>query len=406
MGPAVDGTKAPSIRRLLYVITSLDYGGAEALVVQLALQFRLRGWRVGVVSMIQPQAYEVDLKAAGVEVFSLGMRRGSPDPRGVTRLAGIYRSFKPDVVHAHMVHANILARLARALMPVPALICTAHNINEGGRHFYYAYQFTDWLSEFTTNVSQNAVERYIELRALRSEKSGYIPNGVDLTRFARDDHARRRLRESLGVGDEFVWLAVGRLTEQKDYPNMLEAVALTQSSSRVLIVGDGELRQEITERAQQLDLDQRVTFLGVRSDVSLLMSAADAYLLSSAWEGLPMVLLEAAATCLPAVATDVGGVSEIVQPGSGLLVASRDAQALADAMLEMESYTEAQRAGMGESARATALNVFDMTKVADRWQALFEEALVNAAGKRTRRASVGRLTVDPVGGVDGGAAPE
>lgn len=381
-------------RRILYVITSLDFGGAETLVVQLAKQFSKKGWKVGVVSMIPPKAYQAELEASGVMVYSLGMRRGWPDPRGITRLAGIYKSFAPHIVHAHMVHANILSRLTRLITPVPALICTAHNISEGGRRLYYAYQFTDFLSEFTTNVSEKAVARYIELGALRPEKSGYIPNGVDLARFAHDDLARFTTRKSLCLGDEFMWLTVGRITKQKDFPNLLEAVALVPSTSRVFIVGHGELSDDMQDRARHLGLLDRVTFLGIRSDVNHLMSAADGFVLSSAWEGLPMVLLEAAATGLPAVATDVGGVAEIVQPGLGTLVRPNDPEALAKGMIEMEDLEPIERASMGLRARARALGVFDLAKVTDQWEALFERALTNSRGRRLRRASRSLLTAE------------
>lgn len=374
-------------RKLLYVITSLYRGGAESLVVELATRAKTNGWTVGVVSMLEPEAYEADLRAAGVEVTSLGMRRGVPDPRGLARLAQVYRTFRPDVVHAHMVHANILARAARLLSPVPLLVSTAHNISEGGRMHYLLYRFTDWLSEFTTNVSHAAVQRYIELGAMRPGKSGYVPNGVSLERFARSDDARRRLRAELGAGNEFVWLTVGRITEQKDYPNLFRALVAGSSGSRLWLVGDGELRAQCEALVTELGLQGRVSFLGLRSDVSDLMSAADGFVLGSAWEGLPMVLLEAAASELPAVATDVGGVSEIVRPGIGYLVPPRDPQALGQAMRAVESTTVAERAAMGRGAREAVIETFDITRVVGRWEGLFELGLAAGVGRRRRRAS-------------------
>lgn len=382
-------------RRILYVVTSLDFGGAEALVAQLATQFSRKGWKVGVVSMIPPRAYQETLEDAGVTVYSLGLQRGKPDPRGIMRLAAVYKAFRPDVVHAHMVHANILSRIARLIAPVPVLICTAHNINEGGRYLYYAYQLTDFLAEFTTNVSEKAVERYLDLGAIRRRKGGYIPNGVDLTRYVQDSAIRSRARQDLGLDDEFVWLTVGRLTRQKDYPNLLEAVARVPTGSRVLIVGDGELAEAIRGYTGDLGLSNRVTFLGIRSDVNELMCAADGFVLSSAWEGLPMVLLEAAAACLPAVATDVGGVAEIVQPGLGVLVPPNDPEGLAKGMIAMESLDSGEKNAMGLRARERAMGVFDMTRVADQWETLFERAIVNSDYKRRRLASRGQLSTEP-----------
>lgn len=107
-----------------------------------------------------------------------------------------------------------------------------------------------------------------------------------------------------------------------------------------------------------------------------------------------MVLLEAAATGLPAVATDVGGVAEIVQPGLGTLVRPNDPEALAKGMIEMEDLEPIERASMGLRARARALGVFDLAKVTDQWEALFERALTNSRGRRLRRASRSLLTAE------------
>lgn len=375
-----------TVGRLLYVITSLDYGGAEALVVELAARFAERGWKVGVVSMVTPRAYEAQLEAANVELFSLDMRPGLPDPRAIAHLARIYRQFQPDVVHAHMVHANLLARVARLAGPLTCLVCTAHNINEGGAHLYLGYRMTASLSEVTTNVSRSAVERHIELGVVRREKSAYIPNGINLRRFSRNLGDRERLRAELGAADSFVWLTVGRITEQKDYPNLLAALSSQDSSSLLWLVGDGELRQATEAQVKELGLSERVRFLGLRSDVGALMSAADGFVLGSAWEGLPITLLEAAASGLPAVATEVGGVAEIVKPGTGWLVPPRDPAALAQAMNELESAPVSRRLEMGDRARGVALAGFDITSVVNQWEALFGHLLASAGGRAARRA--------------------
>lgn len=373
--------------RLLFVITSLDYGGAEAVVVELASRFSDIGWDVGVVSMVTPRAYEEELKSAGVTVYSLDMPKGVPDPRAVGRLAAIYREFRVDVVHSHMVHANLLARVARLLGPVPALISTAHNITEGGFLLNLGYRLTDLLTEFTTNVSQAALDRYVKLGLVGGHKCGYIPNGINLQRYAHDSRARTRLREELGAGDRFVWLTVGRITEQKDYPNLFQALGLQSSSSTLWLVGDGELREASEAAVRSGGLADRVSFLGVRSDVSALLSAADGFVLASAWEGLPMVLLEAAASGLPAVATDVGGVAEIVKPHVGKLVPARDPQALAHAMTQLEDMSPAARTEMGRNAREVAIGSFDIAGVVSRWEALFHAALNASGGRRRRMAS-------------------
>ncbi|SHE67702.1 Glycosyltransferase involved in cell wall bisynthesis [Desulfofundulus australicus DSM 11792] len=365
--------------RLLFLTTGLAYGGAETQLVRLATRLRARGWGVRVVSMLPPQAFAEELEAAGIPLATLNMRRGVPDPRALFRLASILRRDRPQVVHSHMVHANLLARLARPLARVPVLVCTAHNINEGGRHREWAYRLTDFFCDLTTQVSQAGLERYVRVGAVPRHKIRFIPNGVDTDHFRPNPEAGARLRHELGLGSAFAWLAVGRIEGAKDYPNMLRAFARVlreRGDTVLLIAGQGSLREEAEQLANQLGLREKVHFLGVRKDVPELMNAADAYVMSSAWEGMPMVLLEAAATGLPIVATDVGGNREVVlDEQSGFLVPPEDLEALARAMLHLMDLSLEERQRMGEFGRRYIEENYSLDRVVDQWEALYMELL-------------------------------
>ncbi len=125
--------------QILFLITGLAYGGAETQLVNLATKLKCRGWDVRVVSMLPPQAFVEELKNADIPLVTLNMRRGVADPRAVFRLLKILREWKPDIVHSHMVHANLLARVVRIFCKMPVLISTAHSIDEGGRWREIAY---------------------------------------------------------------------------------------------------------------------------------------------------------------------------------------------------------------------------------------------------------------------------
>jgi glycosyltransferase involved in cell wall biosynthesis len=370
--------------KILSIITGLAYGGAETQVVRLAIRLKSQGWEVSVVSLMPPKAYVEDLEAAGIPVFSLGIRRKLPDPRPVLRLARIIRKWQPDVVHSHMVHANFLARIVRLLAPFPVLVCTAHNIDEGGRLREVLYRLTDLFCDLTTQVSQAGLERYVHVGAVPRHKIRYIPNGVDTERFKPNLEDRLKVRKELGV-DGFVWLAVGRFDPQKDYPNMLQAFARVvreRSDTTLLIAGDGPLRKAMESMALDLGISGYVRFLGIRRDVSQLMNAADAYVMSSSWEGMPMVLLEASATGLPIVATDVGGNREVVLDGiTGFLVPPRNPEALAEAMLRMMDLPEEKRREMGKAARQHIEKNFSLDRIVDMWEALYKE-LLEQKGRR------------------------
>lgn len=376
-------------KRVLFVITGLGWGGAESQVIELASGLRDRGWAVQVASLLSQAHRRDSLESLGIPVHTLGMRRGVPDPRAIWRLAAVTRNFQPSIVHAHMIHANILTRVTRIIVRMPVLITSAHSVNEGGGWRQLAYRLTDSLADCTTNVSHAAVEQFIEDRAASPERIQYVPNGISFSKFQRSGEARARIRNELGLEDDFAWLSVGRLDPAKDYPTMLDALAKvvdTSQTLKLIIVGDGPLRDEIKKRAERLGLANFVHFLGIRSDIPALMSAADAYLMSSAWEGLPMVLLEAAASALPIVATDVGGNSQIVRNGlTGELVPAGDSAALAGAMLRMMERNESERAAMGANGRAYVEKEFGMDSVLERWEEIYEELWKRRFGSKAKR---------------------
>lgn len=362
-------------KSLLFVVNALGYGGAEVQVSHLGIGLRRRGWDVGVVTLTPPVALAERLTANGIDVYSLDMRRGFPNPLAIGRLRRIIRARRPWVVHSHIVHANLLARVTRPLARMPVLVCTAHSVIEGSRMLERAYRVTDRLADLTTNVSRAAVDRYIRVGAAPAGRIRFVPNGLDLSRFHPDPDARARIRRELGVEDQFVWLAVGRFTEAKDYPNMLRAFAqLAQPRAVLLLVGRGELEQETREVAAQLGVEDRVRFVGVRDDVPEVMNAADAYCLSSAWEGMPLVLQEASATCLPIAATDVGGNREVVADGrTGLLAPPGDSSALAEVMRRIASLPAEDRRRMGEAGREHVRSLYSLEAVLDQWESIYEE---------------------------------
>lgn len=370
------------MKRILLVSTSLDYGGAEMQVAALAGALSKRGWRVEVVSLLEPLAFREQFSSQGIVLHSLDMARGLPDPRAAFKLARIYREAEPTVVHSHMVHANLLARTARVITPVPFLLSTAHNIVEGGRSLELAYRATDGFSELTTNVSRAGLERFNRVGATKRNKSLFMPNGVNLQVFSRSEERAQEIRAELGLASEFLWLAVGRFREQKDYPNLLRAFASKKRESTLLVVGEGELRKASEELAESLGISRRVRFLGLRTDIPALLSAADAFVLSSAWEGLPLVLLEAAAAGLPAVSTDVGGTADVVSSATGILVPPRDHQALADAMTELEGASTASLRELGERARRHVHSRFDIDRVVDAWELIYEHGRALSPGRR------------------------
>jgi glycosyltransferase involved in cell wall biosynthesis len=378
--------------RVFFLSTSMGMGGADSQLLSAAHLMQARGHDVIVVSMTPLGPMGQQARDLGIRTESLEMTRGVPDPRGLWRLARLVRAWRPDVIHSHMVHANLMARALRLLAPVPALVSTIHNIYEGGPIRMAAYRYTNRLVDHMTIVSQAAADRFVADRIVPKELVTVIPNGVD-TEAIRNvaPGTREAVRHELGLGDAFVWLAVGRYEVAKDYPNMLRAFARVherQPGAVLVIVGRGSLQGATEALAAELRLGKAVRLVGVRNDVPRVMSAADGYVMSSAWEGMPMVLLEAGAAGLPIVATSVGGNHEVVlHEQTGYLVPPRDDAALAAAMLRLGALTAAERRAMGAHGHEHVRANYGLARVADRWEEIYRQVLTRKGVPLTIRST-------------------
>ncbi len=366
--------------KILLLSTSMGMGGADQQLLSAATGLRDRGHEVRIVSLTPLGEMGARARAAGLATESLGMQRGIADPRGLTRLVRLVRAWRPAVLHSHMLHANLMARAVRLFAPVPAVVSTIHNIYEGGRLRMLGYRLTNGLVDHVTIISQAAADRFVGEGIVPASLLEVVPNGVDTERYQSvPPGTRERLRQSLGLGAEFAWLAVGRFEAAKDYPNMLRAFARVreeQPGAVLLLVGRGSLQVGTEALAAALGLEGQVRFGGTREDVPEFMTVADGYVMSSAWEGMPMVLLEAAAAGLPIVATRVGGNQEVVRDGdTGFLAPPGDDAALGAAMLRLMALPETERRAMGAHGHDHVRQHYGLGRVVDRYEAVYRAVL-------------------------------
>ena len=321
-------------------------GGAETQVARLAAELRRRGWQAEVVSL-----------------------RGNPEFEGVHApgLAGmpaLLRRLRPAILHCHLYHANVAGRLLRLLLPVPVVISTLHSLAEssrrspGTRGRDFVYRLTDRLADRTVAVSPAVAARHIAARALSPARAAVIPNGVDIELYHPDPARPERER--------FLWLAAGRLMWKKDFATLLKAFALL-GRGELWIAGAGPEESALREQAPP-----GVKFLGRRNDMPELLRSADGFVLSSVVEGLPLVLLEAAASGTPAVAADTGGVRD-AEPA--FLVPPSDPEKLAAAMSRLMEMPAQERRELGLRARRRAAERFAWPVVVEQWERLYRELL-------------------------------
>lgn len=361
--------------KILFVITGLGVGGAEYQVTALADRLEFLGHNVTIAYLtgyaeVLPISANVRIVPFHISKNILG------GAIAYFKLRRLIRSIVPDVVHSHMVHANLLSRLVRLTIAFPRLVSTAHSSFEGGRLRMSMYRLTDYLADVSTNVSQEAVSNFEFSGAVPSGRMIPVYNGLDCSKFKPDEDIRRKIRHQMCVDDhERLILCVGRLVDAKNYPNLLKAFASIRpenSSTKLLIAGDGPLHKELEAMVNHFGLKNFVSFLGIRKDIPDLMRAADIFALSSSWEGFGLVVAEAMATERVVVATDCGGVREVVGD-CGFLVPTDDTEALARGLQRALDMSPEEALTLGRRARKRVLEKFSLESVTNRWLEIYGE---------------------------------
>ncbi len=379
----------------LVIPTMAVLGGAERMVLELAAGLatgQVTGqtqadWRVTVVALSgdAPAERRAWMAERGIGFLSLGMRKAWIDPRGWRVFRAWQRAEQPDVLHGHLAHGAWFVRAARLLsvnargqgLGRPAIVDTLHSTRMGGRWTARMYQWSRGRTDGVTAVSEAV--RQAALEAGFARDICVVSNGIDMARFGTKDEAARDAAE-------FVWLAVGRLEAVKDYPRLLRAFARVARESqrrvRLEIAGEGAERAQLEAMARELGVAERVRWHGFCEDVCGLYAGADAVVLASRWEGLPVCLMEAGAAGLPVVTTATAGALEVVIPKvTGETVAGEDDASLAEAMRRVMTMSVGERAQMGAAARARVLERFTLERMVVGYARVYREALA-----RTGRA--------------------
>jgi len=366
--------------RIAFMLTSLGIGGTEKQVVALAERMRSRGHDVLIVVLSQSLPEEW---STPVDVVHLNLQKTALSVlRGVERALPALRLFRPEILHCHNFHGNILGRVLGLMLPGVRVISTIHNVYEGGWRRMAAYRLTDPLSRRTVAVCQAAAERMIEVHAVPCTKCEAIANGIDAAEFAPNERRRVAVRGEMDTGEEFVWLAVGRIVPAKDCENLLRAFATLrchEDGVQLWIAGEGSGLYAgcMHALAAELGLADCVRWLGLCRDIPALLDAADAFVLASAWEGMPLALGEAMAMEKPVVATDVGGVRELVG-GCGVVVPAAHSGDLARVMLKvMRGVESGELRYMGPAARQRVVENFSLDAAADKWESKYRAVLVS-----------------------------
>jgi len=340
--------------------------------------------------------------ATNVEYLPRLRRELSPldDYAAFTRVSAILREFRPHIVHTHMAKAGAIGRAAAAIYNRSAARAERARVV----HTYHGHVLEGYFSPAKTaffvtleRMLARSTDRIVaispairdelvrEHRIGRAEQYRVIPLGFDLAGLASiGERDRAEARAQLGIDPAArVVSTVGRLTAIKQHHLFLETARLVSAqdpAALFLIAGDGELRAALEETARDFGIADRVRFLGWRRDLATIYGATDVFLLTSRNEGTPVALIESLAAGVPGVSTDVGGVGDVLDAGSGALVPHREddrgdvAAGLASAVTRLLSDADARRA-MGAHGRASVTSRYGLDALVANIDALYRELL-------------------------------
>jgi glycosyltransferase involved in cell wall biosynthesis len=373
-------TRLSSRLRVLQVIGSLHFGGAERLVAHLATGIDRARFEMTVCCTREAGKIGQQIVACGMPVVALGSRQGLKRYGVPLNMLRLIRAHEPDVLHTHGLVALTDVGPLAYLGALPYWIHTFHYGN-------YPYKFSRqmWLERTLSRrasilvaVADAQRDAIAHFHRLPNERLTVVPNGVIPNPFLNIPGVRGDKRQELGFEDtDFVVASISVLSEQKGVGYFLQAAARIRQRHpevKFLVVGGGPLELQLRSEAARLGLSEHVRFTGWRADIQELLLSVDVYVMASLWEAMPLALLEAMAARRAIVVTDVGNNADIVGFGeAAMVVPPRNAEALADGICNLIT-----NSGKAQVLASRALDRFERhyttSSVLKAYQSLYEQS--------------------------------
>ena len=384
--------------RILRIITRLNVGGPATHVSVADAGLRARGWETLLAfGTVEPDEAEIDVSALDlplVRIPSLARSvRPVADLRAAAAIARLVRRHRPDIIHTHLSKAGLLGRSVAMLTSSAARVHTFHGtvfgnyFGEGTSHaIVRAERFLGSRTQAVIALSPRQRQELLDHRIAHERSIRVVPLGLPLGRFAvaQSADARAAARRRLAIPEAaFAIVAVGRLVPIKRIDRLIDAFSIVGArvpDAHLYLVGGGAARPGLEAHVALADLGGRVTFVGWSAATPDWYAAADVVALTSEREGTPLALIEAAASARPVVATDVGGVADIVIDGeTGFTVAADDVPAFADRLARL-ALDPALRSRMGAAAPLRAAT-FSAERLVDDLDLLYRETLRTWRGR-------------------------
>lgn len=362
---------------VVQVTDSLKFSGSERLMVDIAVGLDRNTFDSRVLSLTSEGILISELEAARIPVACLDKRRGV-DLSIIWKIARVLRQWTPQIVHTYRTTANMWGRLAALAVGVPVIVASEHNREHKGKGRITIDRLLAKRTAKIVTVSGDIESQLVNEYSINAQRVLRIEEGIDFSQFhprPKDLEFRRKLTG--GTDGQLIGI-IARLMEQKGHRFFLEAlqrVVNVVPDVRALIIGEGVLRLELEVYSRTLGLDPFVRFVGFRNDLPELLPQLDLFVMSSLWEGLPVAMLDAAASGTPIVTTDVGGIPEFIRDQeNGWLVPAGNAEALAEAIIDALRHPARAKA-MAERAQSDVLARYGLRQMIQAHEALYFELL-------------------------------
>jgi glycosyltransferase involved in cell wall biosynthesis len=377
------------MKNILYVFDNLEFGGGERVFAQLINRLSDKRYKI-MVACFQTGAFIEKIEGSGAQIQPVDMRNRF-NFGVILQLSNLIKKERVDIVHSQGARADFFARMAAKLAGAPIVISTVPMPVEGFdvhpmKKFIYIVlnRFSERFVDRFIVVSEALKKVMIERHKIDPQKVVKIYNGIEVDEYHIDDdeevmYGKLSLREELGLKNEIPVIgAIGRLVWQKGFEYFIEAIPEVLKEfkgARFLLVGEGELKDELKVKSKKLKFEDKIFFVGFRNDIKEILQSIDVLVMPSLLEGLPMILLEAMAMEKPIVATEIEGIKEVLDNGkTGSLVPPKDSKVLAGAIIKMITHKE-NALNMGLAARKVVTERFGVDVMVEKHKEVYEELL-------------------------------
>ncbi|OHB87093.1 MAG: hypothetical protein A3D13_05845 [Planctomycetes bacterium RIFCSPHIGHO2_02_FULL_40_12] len=383
----------PKKIRIVNIITRMELGGPPILVLDILQHLDKERFESTIATGITiDRKYDMIgfARDKNIRIFAMPslVRDIHPlkDIKALIKLAIFLKKEKFDIVHCHTSKGGFIGRLAAKLAGAKIIIYSPHgDIFEGyfcklATDFFillekFAARFTDKI----INLTKIEIERFLEHGIGTRHQLKQIYNGINIKYYERAMTSNLKKRDEFGLGkDDFVCATVGRLVPVKGHTYLIKAIQKVVKvipEAKFLFVGDGELKSKLSEEIKSYDLQRNIFLLGARNDIATILSCINVFLLPSLNEGFGMALIEAMAARKPVIATNVGGVPEVIINGTtGILVPSKDPEAFSSAIIKLYNNPE-MSLEMGLAGYSRARNLFDIKTTVREFEDLYSKLI-------------------------------